>query len=1030
MNIEDYIPNYPEVTNPTYNNQILHKKEYYDLRTTSEIIPFGKPGELWNHQILMSRFVSPYTMPPPQLIFHKPGTGKTCLSAAVNEVNKLDPTVRKPMLIIVPNDVLVEQWKKQIALICTNNKYLPENYYSIDEATKLTDGEKTARLNKLIKPVYLITTMEKMRRQIDKYPSPGGDLLLRNRYSNSIIIIDEAHNLRIQTGTSKETAEDSKGRYNAFHRFLHLVVNSKIMLLTGTPMYDKINELPGLMNLILPIDKQLPTGKKFISEFLEQSGNIRKIKNEGVLLDYFVGRVSYLRDGGNFPTRIDLGENKWTQFIKTKGVEMSDIQVDGYLQAYNKDQNIGTEKNEMSLWKNSRQAACFVYQDKDDKYLWGTDVTKKLVQEKNPINVTIKGKKMAIPVLSIKSEYSNSIKTNLAQWSAKYDYVIKYIKERPNKPVFIFTPLVSGGGGAIFFGLVLGLFGYSKAIGNETTPSPRYALITGDDKSNIQRNSLIEIFNSKNNVNGELIQVLIATKTISEGTSFINVREEIVMSPYWNNSGTEQGIGRGLRANSLMGQPASERNVTVQQLCIEGDISEENNIDAHMYKMSESKDFEIKSAERVLKISAWDCALNYDRNVRTNDTNESRNCDYQKCNYVCYQTKPNKSTQIWTYNVPEKDLDVDTYILYYSKPELLEIVKQIKNILRMYSFIDITTISELLDTNRFKLIVLAIEYIIENHITVYNKWGQSCYLRNEGNTLFLSENPNGKQLYDSWYARYPYVNNKSTLTEIINNEIYKEDLSIVSNINLNNKLLPQTFAKLKLETQIFLYEWLAKLNQKELTQKQLNAYNKFIELYKDNVSIVNGINIHRLDKIKINTNYTDFTKGDMGELKCLENNEWTNCDKKIQDQFTVIVKHNTDKELDYDIYGVLTTDNKFQIVDKTKEKGKTIATKDGEKTAATDLRIKYTGKVCAFWQKWQLIEMFIKLGIEDESDGKKITKQALFEQISELDLTKVVPDNATINQLKLILRLGKLKVKDICFELQQWFIKNNRIVYQ
>jgi len=252
MEIADYIPTYPELSDPEFNNKIYHKKEFYDERTGAEPQKFGKPGDLWPHQKLVARVVSPYTNYNAQLFFHTPGTGKTCGASAIVEINKQDPLVRKPVLIIVPNDTLVNQWKQQIALVCTAGEYVPENYFSTDPDTRLTAAEKNARVNKLIRPIYHITTIERMRRHIDKQ----SDILIRNRYSNTIIIIDEAHNLRIQTHTSKKLVETSKGRYKAFHRFLHLVENSKKILLTGTPMFDRLAELPGLMNLILPLDRQ------------------------------------------------------------------------------------------------------------------------------------------------------------------------------------------------------------------------------------------------------------------------------------------------------------------------------------------------------------------------------------------------------------------------------------------------------------------------------------------------------------------------------------------------------------------------------------------------------------------------------------------------------------------------------------------------------------------------------------------------------------------------------------------------------
>ena len=1035
MEIADYIPNYPELNDPKFNNKILHKKEFYDLRTTSEASPFGKPGDLWPHQQLLGRFLSPYTPYNEQIFFHTPGTGKTCGAAAVVEMNKQDPLVRKPVLIIVPNDTLVNQWTQQIALVCTAGQYVPEHYFSSDPENQLTYGKKVARLNKLVRPVYHITTMERMRREIDKY----SDKIIRDKYSNTLIIIDEAHNLRIQSNTTKKNLEASKGRYKSFHRFLHLVTGSKIMLLSGTPMFDRIGELPGLMNLILPLDNQLPTGAKFSKKYLKKSGNVRKITNTAELYKYLVGRVSYIREGGNFPTREDLGDTEWTEFIKTVTVEMSPVQFNGYMQAYKedvkkveKDTGTGGKKivSGMGLWKNTRQAACFVYKTSAGKYLWGTEASALLTSKKPSKKIMIKGRQVTIDPIVIKSQYTTDIKNNLEKYSAKFHKVVTFVQKHSDEPVFVFTPLVSGAGGAIFLGLILRLFGYNKAIGTETKPGKRYALITGEDKSSIQRKTLINKFNSPENRNGELIQVMIATKTISEGTSFTNVKHVMVLSPYWNNSGTEQAVGRGLRSNSLASLPTAERVVTVQELAIKSDkLAEEKNIDAHMYKMSEAKDFEIKSAERLLKKAAWDCALNYDRNVRENDKDGSRSCDYQKCNYVCYQTKPNKEGDKWHYDVPEDELDEETYLLYYSRPELLKVVEKIKGILRKYSYIDINGLNDSLDVQSFKLLILAIEYIIENHVTVYNKWGQPCFLRKEGNMLFLSDIPTEKEILGSWYARYPYANKQIPLSEVIDDDLLREDLKKMSNFKPNTSSAQDVINSLHLETRIFIFEQLLLLEPVEMTEKQTELFDAFMKLFESHIFKVDNMLVHDLEKTKLPIQYVDFTKGDGGSLRCYKDGTWDLCGKKEEEELTTIIKEKREKPLteitdnEYGVYGILTTDGKFQIADKTKEKG------DKSKS---DRRTKYSGRVCKTWKKWQLIELYLRVGAQPSIpiDDELTTKKDLLLKAKKQNVTNSIPKNATIETLQIIVTLGQQKVADLCDQLQQWFVDNELIIKQ
>lgn len=1014
MNIADYIPNYPELTDNNFNDKILHKKEFYELHTNA--IKNEKAGHLWKHQELLSRFVSPNTNYDKQLLFHTPGTGKTCGSIAIAEVHKQDPLIRKPILIIVPNDNLINQWKKQIAFTCTQGEYIPENYFSNNMEDKLTAQEKVTRINKLLQPVYNIKTIEKVRRSIDKY----SDRQLTQKYSNTIIIIDEAHNLRIESHTNKDKVEASKGRYKAYHRLLHVVQNSKILLLTGTPMYDRISELPGLLNLILPIDNQLPIGNKFSLEYLEKKNNIRVFKNKNKFMDYIVGKVSYIREGGNFPKRNNIGENLWTKYIKTLNVEMSDFQVSGYMSAYNKDTDY--EKILIGLWQNSRQAINFIF-EKDGEYLWGNKAFKLLVKEKS-VSFKIEDKRLKDTSYFIKPIYEDDIKTNLEKYSKKYFEIINYILNNPTKPIFIFTSLVSGTGGAIFLGLLLQLFGFKKSLGTSTNPSKRYAIITGDIKSNLQRKKLIELYNSSENKNGEIIQVMIATKTISEGTSFTNVRDEIILSPYWNNSGTEQAIGRGIRADSLKDIPEEERIVNVMQYASKSSkIPKEKNIDARMYVMSEVKDVEIKQAERILKKSAWDCAINYERNVHIKNDDYSRECDYQKCNYVCYQTTPNKIPLKWSYLIPDEDLNKSTYNLYYSRPELLSLVDKIKIIMQKHSFMNIENLKQNIDTDNYKLLILAIEYIIYNNIIVYNKWGQICYLHSEGNLLYLTNSSNEGNKFESWYTVYPYINSYTSLSTLVNDDIYKTDRKILEDLDLNNKEEAiKIVEELSLETKIYILEYLLLLDKKQMTAYQQKLYYIFIDLFKNHTFFINDTYVHDLEKLKYDTQYIDFLTGDGGHLRCLKDGKWFTCEKKEEELFIKYIKDKRNEQNKsivnnkYGIYGILPVDNKFRIADKTKEKN------------TNDQRKIFRGKVCTQgWKKIELIELYLRLKIELPT-LKKDTEKDMINKLKSSNLYKLLNKNANEKDIRYLYTLSTFDTEKLCKYLRNWFSDRQLII--
>ena len=94
---------------------------------------------------------------------------------------------------------------------------------------------------------------------------------LRHKYNNKIIVIDEVHNLRIQNekGTSEvENKKPGLHLYEQYWKFLHTVNDCKILLLSGTPMYDSVEEIASVMNLLLPEDKQLQTGEEFSRHLL------------------------------------------------------------------------------------------------------------------------------------------------------------------------------------------------------------------------------------------------------------------------------------------------------------------------------------------------------------------------------------------------------------------------------------------------------------------------------------------------------------------------------------------------------------------------------------------------------------------------------------------------------------------------------------------------------------------------------------------------------------------------------------------
>ena len=87
-----------------------------------------------------------------------------------------------------------------------------------------------------------------------------------------------------------------------------------------------------------------------------------------------------------------------------------------------------------------------------------------------------------------------------------------------------------------------------------------YAIISGE-VSQESRDKIIKVFNSPENARGELIKVLLVSKTGAEGLDLKNIRETHQVEPYWDKARDDQFIARAVRLNSHEDLPPEDRNV-------------------------------------------------------------------------------------------------------------------------------------------------------------------------------------------------------------------------------------------------------------------------------------------------------------------------------------------------------------------------------------------------------------------------------------------------------------------------------------
>lgn len=934
-------------------------------------------------------------------------TGKTCSAIGAIEQIRSEGGGFRGAFYLAKGDALINNFINELIFKCTDGRYIPEEY------DKLTELEKAHRRRKSISDYYITDTFETFAKEISKLT----DDILRKRYNNYVIVIDEVHNLRLQK------KESDTNIYQQFWRFLHVVQDCKILLMSGTPMKDNVDEIASVMNLILPIEKQLPTGEEFLEKFfIKVREDQYKIiaKNIKFLKKLFKGKISYLKAmQSEIPKKFNGSTQGNLQYFNVVNDYMSEFQTKSYNAAYQLDQ-----EDRKGVYANSRQAALFVYPDSTyGKIGFETYIVKSKYG-------SAVGKTKSNYMFSLNNELRSLIKDTtpekmlikLSKYSSKYAQSIKNILEsnKQNKSVFLYNEFV-GGSGLILFSLILELFGYSKASGYEEPDSKRlrYSIITSETASTNKIRTLVDRFNKPDNMYGEIIGVILGSKKIAEGFSLQNIQVEEIQTPWFNYSEIAQAIARGYRLGShraLLNEGLSPELTVYQRISIPNDDT--TSIDLYMYEISERKDISIKGVERIIKESAWDCALTYKRNNIIGYDGQ-RECDYMKCNYNCDNFQLN--------DFSDKDIDYSTYQLYYSESNINDIIEIIIDIFKTKFKMDFYSIVEKLPGYTIFEIVTALRTMITNSTKIINKYGFPSYIQEKNNIFFLIDNLSviGK-ISSEYYTEFPNINDSLNYNQILE-PMYNKSLPII---------VSEACRKVKNEDNLRKYiKRLPKEIHEYLIESSILAQQKNI-----NTSVV-----FRNLVLKYFKNYYEhinnqwicwYLQEDNDVIRCLEDDIWVNCKKdirvKIDDK-----KRDVQKNMETNPYGYYgqynNNNNKFcirEVKDPTEQN-------KAKRTA---------GRVCSTWKRDELIKIALfslKAKIPDKMDHFE-TKN-MMKEINEYNRDKLIyeimsnrylkllyiQDNINIkeeNELRRILFWGTLKNKHLCYYLQKWFETNSLLV--
>lgn len=194
MDSLDFLTSYPELrtttaygelpANENFAKQIYRRAELYQERFVEAETEDIVPGRLLKQQKILGRFLSRSTPYKALMVVHEVGTGKTCGAFAIAEANKGD---YRKAYFVSPSSFVNKQQQAEL-LRC-----FPQTY------NRSTDWKK--------EKYYEFTTHNKLANKIKTKLAKYGPNGVVDAYSDSIFIVDEAHEL-VTRNTKRITETD------------------------------------------------------------------------------------------------------------------------------------------------------------------------------------------------------------------------------------------------------------------------------------------------------------------------------------------------------------------------------------------------------------------------------------------------------------------------------------------------------------------------------------------------------------------------------------------------------------------------------------------------------------------------------------------------------------------------------------------------------------------------------------------------------------------------------------------------------
>lgn len=576
---------YPQYNDKEFNKKITKANEKYRIEKELIYKPLRelcKPPNkfaLQKPQKFVSNYIHPNTPYKGLLVYHNIGSGKTCTAIRICEHFK----TKLRVLFILPAS-LESNLRDELRTMCADNNYITKNEYKLYNLETASDDKR-------------LQIIEKSDERIDKYYNilsydKFTDLIKSRNFSfaNTLLVIDEVQNLISETGL----------RYNLLRKKIDNTCNknTRIVLLSGTPIFDKPSELALVMNL-LPLPTKIDEGNDFNNKYItysetKQNIPLFTIKERAELIKKLTGFVSYYKGmpSKSFPSH----------HVHIVKCTMEKFQYASY------------KKVMTGEVKKAKKYQDSIFNLPKTFFIGGRMIS----------NVAYPNQKYQ--EAGFTSWKGNALtSSNLKKYSIKFYKIMKKLSTTKGK-CFVYSNFRKYGGIEAFVA-VLEANGWINFDNKNPSQHHKgiFAIWSGNETYNYKQR-VKYYFNQKNHP----LRLIVGSPSIKEGVTLKRVEQVHILEPYWNHSRLLQILGRAVRYCSHSDMPKQLQHVDVflyiavrpkeTKYTHKEHILDQMSVDRYILYLAQSKQHIIQQFEQLLQESSVDCELNYFLSREQNNT--------------------------------------------------------------------------------------------------------------------------------------------------------------------------------------------------------------------------------------------------------------------------------------------------------------------------------------------------------------------------------------------------------------------------